>query len=168
MKLKLLIGFIASTTVIPLWVKADTYLGQYICHSEEVLRQNGDLGAKVNSRLELRLKQGDDGLVSLIQGIGHVITNYDADDNLLDDEYAYYGLFNTHSLQENPDYSPRVYLEHHQFKAFNASVTNNNDGGGMWGNLVIPKQLNTVIEVHYIFQAGDHMGGTIDYQCTRA
>ncbi|WP_299002853.1 hypothetical protein [uncultured Shewanella sp.] len=168
MKAKWIMGLMASLTFVPTLAQADTYLGRYICHSNEVLRQNGDLGAKVDSRLELRLKQGDDGLVSLIQGMGHLITNYAADENLLDDEYAYYGLFNTHSLTENPNYAPRVYINHHQFKAFNAMVTNSNDGGGMWGNLVIPKTLTAEIEVHYIFQAGDHMGGTVDYQCVRS
>lgn len=167
MKAQWMLGLMASLTFLPTLAQADTYLGRYICHANEVLRQNGDFGTKVDSRLELRLKQGADGLVSLIQGMGHLITNYAADEHLLDDEYAYYGLFNLYSLQENPDYSPRVYVNHHQFKSFNATVTNNNDGGGMWGSLVVPQSLTAEIEVHYIFQAGDHMGGTVDYQCSR-
>lgn len=37
----------------------------------------------------------------------------------------------------------------------------------MWGYLVINKDTGGEFDAHYIFQAGDHMGGTVDYKCKR-
>lgn len=105
------------------------------------------------------------GLVYLSQTLGHVLLSSEDEGKILADRYAYYGLFRFGRLTENPDYDPVVYHDHYQFKSFNAMVTNNNDGGGMWGAFVIPKSLEKNVQAHYIFQAGSHIGGTIDYDC---
>ena len=142
---------------------ADEYVARYVCYADNDIRQNGG-GAEVNSRLELKLMKDQNGLIYLTQTLGHVLLG-ENDTNILSDRYAYYGFFRFGRLTENPDYDPVVYHDHYQFKPFNATVTNNTDGGGMWGSFVIPKTLETNINAHYIFQAGSHIGGTIDYKC---
>ncbi|WP_018691623.1 hypothetical protein [Algicola sagamiensis] len=145
---------------------ADEYVGRYICHSDGKIRANG-APSPVNSRLELKLMKDQNGLMYLTQTMGHVLVTDDTDHNPLADRYAYYGLFRFGRLDENPDYNPTVYHDHHQFKPFNAMTTNGFDGGGMWGYFVIPKSLERDTKAHYIFQSGSHIGGTIDYECRR-
>lgn len=144
-------------------VQADSFLARYICHADGQIRQNGG-DAVVQSRLEFRVYQNSEGKVYLRGGVGHVLAG-EALDSLLSERYAYYGLFRFSGLTENQDYRPIKYTNHYQFKPFNAQVTNGADGGGMWGYLVLPKTLDREITAHYVFQAGSHIGGTIDYHC---
>jgi len=80
-----------------------------------------------------------------------------------DDEYT--GEFSFEKISENKKYRPRIYKNYSQFVDFNAQKSSN----GMWGNLLLEKNNGTKsIQVHYIFQAGDHMGGVIDFYCNEA
>ncbi|WP_163835161.1 hypothetical protein [Spartinivicinus ruber] len=154
---------IATTSQV---VAADDFVARYLCYADGKIRQNG-AGAPVNSRLEMKLMRDEKGLVYLAQTLGHVLVTDDTEPTILADHYGYYGLFRFGRLYQNPNYNPTVYYDHYQFKPFNAVTTNGFDGGGMWGSFVLPKSLDKEVAAHYIFQAGSHIGGTIDYKCKR-
>ncbi len=79
----------------------------------------------------------------------------------------YTGVFNG-DFKNHEGYRPSVYTNHFKFNEFNAKVTSRHDGGGMWGYLVIKKDnTSDKIDAHYVFQAGDHIGGTIDMTCSK-
>ncbi|MCX4025669.1 hypothetical protein H0A36_20030 [Endozoicomonas sp. SM1973] len=145
---------------------ADDYVARYLCYADGKIRQNG-AGAPVNSRFEMKLMKDEKGLIYLTQALGHVLVTDETGPSILADRYGYYALFRFGRLYQNPDYNPVVYHDHYQFKPFNAVTTNGFDGGGMWGSFVLPKSLNKEVSAHYIFQAGSHIGGTIDYKCKR-
>jgi hypothetical protein len=83
---------------------------------------------------------------------------------------GYYGLFNGKNLVEVPYTRPVKYKNHYRFK-FTADYTDGNESG-MSGDFVLNKEIdgsrdnsNFETDAHYVFQAGDHLGGTIDYSC---
>ena len=79
-----------------------------------------------------------------------------------DDEVIYSGNFNIPSLAENPKYKPVKYKNASQFKDFNDTSAS----GDMWGALVLEDHSSsTTFKAHYIFQAGDHEGGTLHMSC---
>ena len=66
--------------------------------------------------------------------------------------------FNIKHIEENAYYAPQRYKGHSQFRNF--------DSSDMWGNLIIPKKTSQKkFYAHYIFQEGDHMGGTLHLVC---
>jgi hypothetical protein len=83
--------------------------------------------------------------------------------------YEYKGWFNMKSIDENLDYKPRKYKNYSQFRDFDATSSKQ----GMWGYFVLEKENRqtqnsnggSTLMAHYIFQAGDHIGGTIDFVC---
>lgn len=81
--------------------------------------------------------------------------------------HDYKGWFNIDSIVENINYNPRKYKNFSQFKDFDATSSKR----GMWGYLVLEKDNEMrlsddgTLKAHYIFQAGDHIGGTIDFVC---
>jgi len=77
---------------------------------------------------------------------------------------AYIGIFATKSVQENPKYRPVKYKDSSQFQNVDAKETRGAESG-MWGSLIVPKKTTGAFEAHYVFQAGDHMGGTIHMDC---
>jgi len=92
---------------------------------------------------------------------GHILTA-----NTLGDEDEYEGRFAIASLSENPKYRPRRYKGFSQFPKFDAAKGNGPREEGMWGQFLLEK--NTArprFSAHYIFQAGDHMGGVLHLSC---
>jgi hypothetical protein len=84
---------------------------------------------------------------------------------------GYYGVFNGKNLVEVPYTRPVKYKNHYRFQKFNADFTAGNESG-MWGDFVLNKEIDGSrnndkfeTDAHYVFQAGDHLGGTIDYTC---
>ncbi|MCY4644312.1 MAG: hypothetical protein OXB88_06795 [Bacteriovoracales bacterium] len=68
---------------------------------------------------------------------------------------------------ENPDYRPRKYKGYSQFGDFDGTL------GDVWGQLVIDSQTKFKakeknFKAHYIYQAGDHYGGTLHLSCSAA
>jgi hypothetical protein len=87
-------------------------------------------------------------------GMEQVITNYT-------------GVFQG-EFKNDASYRPIVYTQHYKFSDFDAAVTSRWDGGGMWGYFVINKANGEdELAAHYVFQAGDHIGGTIDLNCSK-
>jgi hypothetical protein len=79
---------------------------------------------------------------------------------------GYVGNFKIASLTENARYNPRKYKGFSDFQSFDATDTNGSAEDGMWGDLVLDKNTSQAqFEAHYIFKAGDHMGGTLHLNC---
>ena len=85
----------------------------------------------------------------------------------LTSEYSYHNVFKINSLSENPDYNPRKYVGYSQYPKFDATETLSGEDG-MWGNFVLQQDMSgSTFKAHYIFQAGDHMGGTLHLNCKK-
>jgi hypothetical protein len=153
-KLIAVAALLATTSVI-----AADYKGSYICLADG-MRQHGS-SYSADGRLHF-VKYEEEGKTIYKGIVGHLSVGYDEEP-----EYSYYGVFNFDQKEVDPKYRGRTYKNHDKLD-FSAVATNGNDGGGMWGYLVINKD-NTqdTFDAHYVFQAGDHMGGTVDYTCKR-
>ncbi|MCB0366456.1 MAG: hypothetical protein H6624_07650 [Bdellovibrionaceae bacterium] len=87
---------------------------------------------------------------------------------------GYYGIFHGKDLAEKPFQRASKYKNHYRFQDFDAAFTAGAESG-MWGYLVVNKDIHNMrdggvkeVDAHYIFQAGDHMGGTVDFVCSRS
>lgn len=88
---------------------------------------------------------------------------------------GYFGIFHGKDLVEKPYQRVVKYKNHYRFKDFDAAFTAGSESG-MWGYLVVSKDLHKMsgsagikeVDAHYVFQAGDHMGGTVDFICKKA
>jgi hypothetical protein len=150
-------------TLLSFQAAASDYQGSYVCSATgKNLRQQGTT-YPVNARLQFSQYQDDQGNRVIKKVIGHLLTSYE--EPML--AYAYYGTFQYDSIVANAKYRGRTYKNHSQF-SMDATATNDNDGGGIWGKLVVSKNVkDKTFDAHYIFQAGDHMGGTVDFTCQR-
>jgi hypothetical protein len=83
----------------------------------------------------------------------------------LNENNAYIGKFKFEELNSNPKYRPVKYKNMVQFQNFDAKETMGEESG-MWGQFLIDKEFGDGCDAKYIFQAGDHMGGTINFKCT--
>ena len=84
---------------------------------------------------------------------------------------GYYGLFNGKDLLEVPYKRATTYKNHYRFKGFDATFTAGHESG-MWGEFIVNKDIERIhsrelheTDAHYVFQAGDHLGGTVDFVC---
>jgi hypothetical protein len=80
---------------------------------------------------------------------------------------SYIGTFDLPSKLENSNYKPQKYTGYSQFPNFDATSTEGSLENGMWGQFLLEKdyQDKDIFQAHYIFQAGDHMGGTLHLEC---
>jgi hypothetical protein len=146
---------------------ASLHAEEYTCVAKAFREHGNVFERKVESRFVLNLKNQENGQVKAEKIAGHV-TIVTFDEGVAEKPADnYYAVFALKDQLNNPNYRPRVYQNHVQFKAVNATETNSVDGGGMWGQLVVNKTRSNEesFDAHYIFQAGDHLGGTIDYDC---
>ena len=80
---------------------------------------------------------------------------------------SYIGNFKIASLTENPKYRPNKYKGYSQFPKLDATDTTGSSEEGMWGQLLLEKDTSKrTFQAHYVFQAGDHMGGTLHLTCS--
>ena len=150
------------STLITVSANAADYKGSFLCIAKgDALRQSGT-NLPANSRIHFsKYQDGENTLYKKM--VGHVTAGYEEEP-----EYSYYGIFQYDQQVVNKEYRGRTYKNHDQLKDFDATATSDNDGGGMWGYLVINKDTSAkTFDAHYVFQAGDHMGGTIDYVCQK-
>lgn len=125
-----------------------------------------------NSRLFLKIENSNDD-VELSSYFGHVsgakfvegrdtMTRVDFYSQFLGKDLA------ASSAPKATTYPDDKYL---RFKDFNASIETEQDGAGMNGYLVVSRKAISVttrkqsFDAHYVFQHGDHTGGTIDFTC---
>jgi len=128
-----------------------------------------------SSRLFLKMDAKDDAVV-LTEYIGHVsgAKYVEGRDELTTVDF-YSQFLSTESGEIASSLSPRatVYVDskYWRFKNFAESAATSQDGGGMQGVLVVSKKYDAegdaTFDAHYVFQHGDHTGGTISFTCSR-
>jgi hypothetical protein len=161
MKFKVL--FLAALTMVSFAQAANASERALVCAaSGSPISQNGGhvFGSASFSLNEVVLPNGARFLYNVR---GEVRASYE--DAKLGEDGSYIGSFNFTRVDANPKYSPRRYLGFTQYANFNAFQTRGREDG-MWGQFVLEQDLTkTVVQAHYIFQAGDHMGGTLHMSC---
>ena len=142
-------------------------VANYSCQIDAGRQQSDILPAEGTIQFKYSV---DGNKAQLLDLIGFVSTNYDfnVESNGTEKKIANYtGVFNG-NFKNHEGYRPNVYNNHFKFNDFDAKVTSRHDGGGMWGYLVVKKDnASDKIDAHYVFQAGDHIGGTIDMTCSK-
>ena len=134
------------------------YVGDYVCKATKFVQQGDtEKNADVDARIEFQ-----EYTVAEVQEIREVVGHIWIKDNGGGD---YYGVFSFDKQVENLKYRPLKYKNHTQYKNFDATKTNNNDGGGMWGQFVVNKTRGGTFDANYIFKSGDHMGGVVVFEC---
>ena len=129
------------------------------------IRQHGELPGYGKIVFDESYENG----IRVIQNVkGIVVAGADDRASAATLQDAYTGHFNLYKLAENPLYRPHKYTNSSQFDHFDANVTTGAETG-MWGKFVLSKTSNSrgEYEAHYIFQAGDHMGGTLHLVCKK-
>lgn len=112
-------------------------------------------------------KKGNQSSMKNVNGFVFVKNQWeDADDTSFNEENSYRGYFEFDEVKANPNYRPLKYKGHAQFKNFDARYTDGQESG-MWGSFVVELKDAKEFKAHYIFQAGDHIGGTIKFTCTQ-
>ena len=129
----------------------------YACKSERFRNDQGLLPH--DSLLYVDLLKEDDGSFELVKLMGHM--------KLADDDAtsAYYNIFNSEKFPADISYKPLKYKESVRFKEINSIASSSSSEEGMWGDFVIEKTMAENVKAHYIFKAGDHLGGTVDFSC---
>ena len=133
------------------------FVGRYDCKTA-TWRQGESLPSR--GRLALDVRRAASGIYKLEDVTGHVEGGYTPAE--LGDRDGYYTVFRADGLLSNPAYRARTYTGWTQFKDFNGSHDT-------WGTLVIDLRTPTAptTRAAYVFQSGDHMGGTIDFNCDK-
>jgi hypothetical protein len=142
---------------------ADSTWIKYECNTTQGRQQGQNL--LVDGKLQFTYRASGD-TAAMIGLKGFMTVNYDF--NIEKSEINnYLGVFEG-KFENKVDYKGRVYKNHYKFENFDATITSNWDGGGMFGYLALSKDHGEKkIDAHYVFQAGDHIGGTIDMDCRR-
>lgn len=134
------------------------------CHATNSFQTGSSMVSEVELRFDLT-KKGNESEIKNV--VGHVFVKSPFEDgtphfSTID---SYMGFFKFDSLVASKDYSPRKYIGYARFDGFNAAETAGLESG-MWGYLVLDvNSQDNVVKGAYIFQAGDHMGGTILIEC---
>ena len=134
-----------------------------VCYaSGESLAQQGRHMMGVSANFEFTVTEDSRGMRALKDFKGEVIT----DPGHVEYDRSWIGRFDIAKLVENPDYRPRKYQGFSQFREVDATDTGGSAESGMWGVFLLEKDISgDHIQAKYIFQAGDHMGGTLHLGC---
>lgn len=134
-----------------------------VCYaSGEALAQQGGQVMEASASFEFTVLKNSAGLRVIKNLKGEVIT----DPRHLEFDASWIGRFDIPKLVENKDYRPRRYHGFSQFREVDAVDTEGSAEDGMWGTFLLEKDLSGEhIRAKYIFQAGDHMGGTLHLGC---
>ena len=135
------------------------------CTSAKAFQQGtGDMLSEAQLTFQL-VPHGNGSVINNINGHIFVKSPLENSNPTFSSNDTYMGYFQIPTLSANADYRPNKYEGYAQFKNFNATQTTGEESG-MWGYLAIDvtgrsEKLNAV----YVFQAGDHMGGTVLLEC---
>ena len=156
MKANLILIFILSSNLMA---------AEVVCKSNNSI-QIGAAHMKTEAILNFDLlKNGNKSTLKNVEG--HVFVKSPFEDEAADfsEEDSYRGYFKIDSLNANPDYRPSKYKGYAQFPKFNAYKTDGREDG-MWGYLALDVSSDdSSFKAAYVFQAGDHMGGTVLFDC---
>lgn len=151
-------SFIALTALI---LSTQAFAERVTCHADTFVTsgEHGKADAEISFELNRKTKT-----ISNVKGHIFVQAIY-AESEEINTEESYMGFFSFAKLAHNPNYRPLKYKGHTQFKNFDAAHTAGQESG-MWGSLVIDlESRQPKFDAHYIFQAGDHIGGTVLFTC---
>ena len=139
---------------------------RYNCVGNE-LRQHGKMKGSANFTFDLQCLNSPVCIITNLTGM----VMADGDPTNTDPEYAYHGYFKIKSMTSDPRYRPTKYKNARIFRKVNAYRTKGAEDG-MWGDLIVAQSTrrsqSILLEAHYVFQAGDHMGGTIHMKCVQS
>ena len=138
------------------------YAESVTCRAEKTIK-NGFSDMKTDAELTFDLNRATK-TISNVLGHIYVQNPYAEAHEEISTENSYMGFFQITSTTANPNYRPLRYKKFTQFKNFDATHTAGEESG-MWGTLVIDLTSTPKFEARYIFQAGDHMGGTVLFNC---
>lgn len=126
--------------------------------------QYGSANLAANADFNFELERN--GNLSVMKNIkGHIFVKSQFEDgDTINPDNSYMGYFQIQSLMANTNYNPNKYKDWFQFKDFNATSTQGVEDG-MWGSLLLDLSSDDYFDARYIFQAGDHMGGTVILKC---
>lgn len=121
------------------------------------------------------LLKDDSELITLKSYMGHIAMNTFADVNSQMEEAEKYALFHSQTETKSslsPDARKYTDDKYFRFRKFAASQYTGSEAD-FFGEMVIEKRLLVASDesrgesfrAHYVAQAGDHYGGTIDYTC---
>lgn len=133
------------------------------------LAQNGSSTMLLSdSELTFNVKENSEGVRTLTDISGEVKVSFEVEDpsEELNNDNSYVGIFSKASIKENTEYNPRKYKNFSQFPDFDAYKTTGSESG-MWGQFLLEKSNAKKLSAKYIMQAGDHMGGTLHFNCKR-
>lgn len=127
----------------------------------EILKSDIDLSFTIE-------KKENSTILHDFKGVVAVLAMYEDQDAAISEDNSYIGNFDLPRLVSNSKYRPIKYKGHTQFR----DVDTNDTAGlesGMWGSLVLDLRNEDAktFKAYYIFQAGDHMGGTSLLECVR-
>ena len=132
------------------------------CFSDKAIQESEPKGMKVDAQINLVLDRSTKVISSIV---GHIFVQSPFTENEdISVENSYMGFFNMNTLTHNPNYRPTRYKGFTQFKAFDALHSAGLESG-MWGSFIMKLDGDKKLEARYIFQAGDHMGGTVIFNC---
>lgn len=103
--------------------------------------------------------------IDSIMGSGQIELDNRFDYNR-ENNFCYKAEFSNVSAKRDPDYRPTRYQDHNKYNDFDATKTSTCDGGGMYGHLIFPERISRIpLTMYYVFEAGDHLGGTLEFNC---
>lgn len=134
-----------------------------ICRSEKAIQESEANGLKVDAEIMFDLNRTTK---EITKTIGHIfVQQFFIEDDPISVENSYMGFFSFLKLSYNPNYRPIRYKGYTQYKDFDALHTAGLESG-MWGAFIIDlTKMTDTFDARYIFQAGDHMGGTVLFTC---
>lgn len=146
-----------------LLLSTQSFAEQIRCRAESAVQHEQTMKADAEISFELNIEEK-----TISKVIGHIFVQgaYVEHDQITVED-SYMGFFQFDSLASNSNYRPYKYKGYTQFKDFDAVHTSGQEDG-MWGSFVV--DLNSTekkFDARYIFQAGDHMGGTVLFTCRR-
>ena len=143
------------------------------CLSQGTSVGGNDMGPFTSdSRLSFTIEKSADGTSHSLRGEGVIMVAQAfekvASPALLNPDNSYIAMFDV-NLKENLAYRPIVYKGYSQFKDFDADQTVGHESG-MWGYFLIEKTYlaDDNFTGVYVFQAGDHLGGTLFFGCKKS
>lgn len=155
---------IIASLIVVLSISAEAST-KVICRSEKTVQagfSNIATDGEISFEIERRENQ------SVIHNVlGHIFVKSPYEQSaVFNTENSYMAFFKTDKLIANESYNPRKYIGFAQFNNFDAAHTTGLEDG-MFGYMAIDVTPNKKeFAAFYVFQAGDHMGGTALFSCS--
>ncbi|MGE3608628.1 MAG: hypothetical protein AB7I27_03490 [Bacteriovoracaceae bacterium] len=133
------------------------------CEAKSAKQMYGDLQTKGYFSFDL-VRAENQSVISNLEG-NLYISHYAGPGDVLTPNNSYIEFFNYSEIKAFSNYKPAKYKGFAKFEGLNSTRSEGLEGN-MWGYLVVDVKATTAeFAAHYIFQAGDHVGGTVHFAC---